>query len=195
MQRLKNRFSKEETKDLAYSYNKANEIDDNLVYGDEADESYDDEEHSSKSNSKHTSTDSKEDDDESVDDGDISRQEDEVERIKYQIAIKKKEKEVERMNKAKEKVAQQQRQSMSTATGGTIGGPGATTSEGGAGGSPLRSPTKIGSPEKTVTKGGVLSSGQKETAKVPIKPRGDPFKEIRERELIERIAASNKKDF
>ena len=80
-------------KDLAYSYNKANEIDDDLVYGDEADESYDDEEHNSKSNSKHTSTDSKEDDDESVDDGDISRQEDEVERIKYQIAIKKKEKE------------------------------------------------------------------------------------------------------
>jgi hypothetical protein len=46
----------------------------------------------------------------------------------------KKEKEVERMNKSKEKVAQQQRQSMSTAaTGGTMG---AMTSEGGGGGSP-----------------------------------------------------------
>jgi hypothetical protein len=135
MQRLKNRFSKEETKELVFSHNKANEIDDNLVYGDEADESYDDEERSSNSNSKHTSSDSKEDEDESVDDGDISRQEDEVERIKYQIAIKKKEKEVERLNKVKEKIAQQLRQNLSTASGGTIGGT-TTITEGGASGSP-----------------------------------------------------------
>lgn len=98
MQRLKNRFSKEETKELVISHNKANEIDDSLVYGDEADEYYDDEERSSNSNSKHTSTDSKEDEEE-VDDGDISRQEDEVDRIKYQIAIKKNEKEIDRLKK------------------------------------------------------------------------------------------------
>jgi hypothetical protein len=101
---------------------------------------------------------------------------------------------MDRLNKVKEKIAQQQRQNLSTASGATMGGTTLAT-EGGASGSPQRSPTKIGSPERSVTKTGLLSSGQKETAKVPIKPRGDPFKEIRERELIERIAASNKKDF
>ena len=80
-----------------------------------------------------------EEDDESVDDGDISRQEDEVERIKYPIAIKKKEKEIERLKQVQEKIANQLKSTMSTATGGTSGGVHSTTEGSGGifrGGSP-----------------------------------------------------------
>lgn len=51
------------------------QIEDEKVYGSEADESYDDEDEKSRSNSNdhNTSSDSLEDDEDSIDDGDISR--------------------------------------------------------------------------------------------------------------------------
>ncbi len=116
MLRLKNRFSKEEKKE--YDRNNIFSIDDELVYGDEHE---DDSNGNSSQNthSRHSSTDSMDDDDLSVDDGEISRQEDEVEHIKYQIALKKKQKEIDRLNMVKERLGQHFTSTLSTATGTT----------------------------------------------------------------------------
>ena len=63
-----------------------------------------------------------------------------------------------------------------------------------------RSPSRSGaeSPEKTVGKPGMASTasgGGKDQNKVPIKTRVDLIKQLRERELIDRISAQNKQDF